>query len=88
MRREVALPDASSMQDCTSLSAMIRDQYNQFRINSDATKSAGAPEKEPDNTENDTVDFNNLYKMLDDNGLYQFDGSNGEGSVNLTQLYP
>jgi hypothetical protein len=88
MRREVALPDSSSMQDCTSLSAMIRDEYNQLRINSDATESAGALEKEPDDTENDTLDFNNLYRMLDDNSLYQFGGTNDEGSVNLTQLYP
>jgi hypothetical protein len=88
MRREVALPDASSMQDCTSLSAMIRDQYDQFRINSDATKSAGAPEEEPDDTENDTLDFSNLYRMLDDNGLYQIDAPSDEGLVNLTQLYP
>jgi hypothetical protein len=85
---EVALPDASSMQDCTLLSAMIRDQYDQFRINSDATKSAGAPEEEPDDTENDTLNFSNLYRMLNDNGLYQIDAPSDEGLVNLTQLYP
>jgi hypothetical protein len=85
MHQEVALLDASSMQDCTLLSAMIRDQYDQFHVNSDATKSAGTPEKELDNTENDTLNFNNLYRMLDNNSLYQFDGSNDKGSVNLTQ---
>jgi hypothetical protein len=86
MCQAVALPNATLMQDHPSLCTMIRDQYNQFHINLDATESAGAPEM--DDTGNDTLDINNLYKMLEDSSLYQFGGSNDEGSVNLTQLYP
>jgi hypothetical protein len=85
MRQALALPGTASMQDPSPPSTSATDQcYGSYpRIHSDATEFVGTPEKEPDVVENGTIHLENLFRMLDNNGLHRFSDSDSESEVSV-----